>query len=427
MADLQSCFVYVASDERLPEQVEIRDRITDVFPSGTAGGAQVAVVTWQRQTVDALGVLKPGMRVANYKTRVTINAFRELEDPVPIGELLKAVEGDRERSEIEAAFSSGGQLTAEAALALRRALQHLRPYLDEEWQELEDLARNQPTRLWAGDGEPIVAYERDAVGLALDIAGMQRAEVLREWRGDADAPFLEGLGQFRAGEDSIIAHDAQVFGDWEVLGPSLVGITEFRRGGRVLTVVNANRQPVERTLGVDLLYYVHDFQAYVLVQYKRLTRGTHDWEFRPSRDGGFSVELDRMRKIGRPGADSGKPADHRLGDNFCFVKFCKPTTARALPTSDTELAEGMYLPLDYLDKLTASGQLAGPRQGVVIRYDNVGRWLNNTAFTMLVERAWVGTRGLTTRQVTKMVEQGLRAGHSVVIAAGQVPAPRPRR
>ncbi len=183
-----------------------------------------------------------------------------------------------------------------------------------------------------------------------------------------------------------------------------------------------NRTKIEQTLGVDLLYYIRDYNAYVLVQYKRLRKASKDWEFRPSADGSFSAELARMRAIAEPCSDQGDPEDHRLGDNFCFIKLCKPTTRLAAAPSG-ELSAGMYLPLDYFEKLVATGRLSGPRGGVVLRYDNVGRWMSNSSFISLVERAWVGTRRLTSGQVTEMVKRALDAEHSVILAAGRIPPP----
>jgi hypothetical protein len=166
-------------------------------------------------------------------------------------------------------------------------------------------------------------------------------------------------------------------------------------------------------LGCDLIYYTPDYNAHVLVQYKRLAKpGVGPWEFRPSSDANFEKELKRMRAIAAPARVKDTPEHHRFGENFCFIKFCKATTND--PFSG-ELAPGMYLPLDYFDKLALAGRLKGPRGGTVVNYDNVGRWLNNSAFVGLVERAWVGTRGLTSTQLTTVIRRSLAAKHSLIL------------
>ncbi len=233
-----NCYIYIATDERLREQVEIRGRITDVLPSGSTWGSQVAVIRWQGEYLDALAVLRMGARVANYKTRLTISDFYEFDSRVPVDILLSVID-EPLRSAVADGLTTGGQLSPEAAKTLREALAQLRPGLEEEWARLEEIADQGRSSLWVDDREPIIAYERDAVGLVLSVAGFDRNEILRGWTGDSGVPFLDGLSEFQAGEDAIIAHDAQVFGDWDALRPSLTGITRFKKGERELTVVNA--------------------------------------------------------------------------------------------------------------------------------------------------------------------------------------------
>jgi hypothetical protein len=414
---MRNWFVYIASDGRLREQAETNGRITDVLPSGTTADAQVSIISWSGASIDALAVMRAGARVANYKTRVSITDVYKLDAPLKLGRVVAEI-NEPLRAAIELALTSGGRLSPDVSKVVRDVLLRLRPELEDVVERLEHLAHLGREPLWEDDSEPIVAYERDAVGLALSFAGIDRVEILRKWVDNPRVPFLDGLNEYRVSEDAIVTHDSQVFGSWDTLGPSLTGITVFRDGNRELTVVNANRQPIEHTLGVDLLYYANEFDSYVLVQYKRLRQRGRDWEFRPSSDRNFDPELARMRSIVQS-ADNGLPGHHRLGENFCFIKFCKPTTRHAL-VPNGELSSGMYLPLDYFDKLAVAGHLTGPRGGAVVSFDNVGRWLNNSAFVALVERAWVGTRALTSAQITEIIEQSLAGDRSIVIAAGRV-------
>jgi hypothetical protein len=238
--------------------------------------------------------------------------------------------------------------------------------------------------------------------------------VLASWDGDDAEPFLKGIAEFRAYEDPAIAKDTTVFGDWQFAGVSELGLARFTRNGRRLTIINANRLPIEHTLGCDLLYYNMQYNAYVLVQYKRLSKERGGWVFRP--DGKFDDELGRMRDIAAPGEDSGDPDDHRFGENFSFVKFCQPSITSPF---NGEMAAGYYLPLDYLDKLTAAGRFAGPRGGVVIDRAAAGRHLVNSTMVPLVADAWVGTRGLATAAVQEVIQRSLAAGNSLIVAVDQ--------
>jgi len=47
----------------------------------------------------------------------------------------------------------------------------------------------------------------------------------------------------------------------------IVGSVVLHDHDEYLTILNCNRQPLEATLGVDLIYYNHRFDSFLLVQY----------------------------------------------------------------------------------------------------------------------------------------------------------------
>jgi hypothetical protein len=115
-----------------------------------------------------------------------------------------------------------------------------------------------------GEALQAAAQEADAVRLAVDIADIPRRE-LRDARPSGDRSFLEVLSQLRAPEDTAIAYDSMRFLDFDRLdSPS--GVVRFAKGNERLTVLNVNRQPLERTTGADLIYVNETLQGYVLVQ-----------------------------------------------------------------------------------------------------------------------------------------------------------------
>jgi hypothetical protein len=89
-----------------------------------------------------------------------------------------------------------------------------------------------PRRRPPAEREPIVDYERDAVGLALDFGGLtrERKAALSAWDGRSDEPFLAGVANYRVLEDRALEHDARIFGDWDAVGTGVVGA----RGSRAL-------------------------------------------------------------------------------------------------------------------------------------------------------------------------------------------------
>jgi hypothetical protein len=88
--------------------------------------------------------------------------------------------------------------------------------------------------------------------------------------------FLSGVSRRHLQEESPLQHDLN---NW--VGANAVhvaGVSTFELGDRRLQVVYANRNELERTLGVDLIYVNSRFNSFVLVQYKLM----HHEGYRPS-------------------------------------------------------------------------------------------------------------------------------------------------
>jgi hypothetical protein len=380
----------------------------------------VALVSFEGEEIDAAAVMTRGAKAASYKWRLKLQEFLEFDSPLPLDD----VEGRLERR-IAAKFDAarrarGAQFDGAAWDAVRLAVAAARSEYATGLERLELKASMRRPRLYRDDAEPIVAYEHDAVGLALELAGMDRRPVLNAWVGTEQAPFLDGLAEFLVLEDRMIEHDAGIFGGWQLLRRGAVGMAEFRQGARSLTVINVNRAGVEHALGVDLVYYNHEFDAYVLVQYKRMLPrfNANGYEFRP--DDQTRREIDRMRRIvASPDAPSSIEL-FRLDPNGVYLKLCPSTTTEAF--SD-ELIKGMYLPLAYWDALVDSPNVRGPRGGVAVTYDNVGRYMNNTTFIELVGASWIGSRGVSSKQIADVIRDSL-ASRSVILAEARGTAPR---
>jgi len=196
-----------------------------------------------------------------------------------------------------------------------------------------------------------LSMERDALGVALDIfapATRLRHKVLRSWgpreddvallEGDkgpakqSQVPlpnFMEGIDEVYLRESDMLIHDRSVWPTGVGLPPSAVG-ARFEVGGarpRVLTIIYANQSKMEIALGVDLIYHHQGFEAFTLVQYKRLTKRDKDvGEPKYYPDQQFRIELARMDAFRAMRPDAWHPlhpaAAYRLdGDGFYF-KFC---------------------------------------------------------------------------------------------------------
>jgi len=101
-------------------------------------------------------------------------------------------------------------------------------------------------------------------------------------------------------EDSVIEQDARSIPAFEMTKLHVTGRALFRRGNEVLEVITANRRPLERVLGVDLIYHNVVRRCLVMVQYKMLDPATKrdpgfppDWIYRPDRN--LTKEIQRMK------------------------------------------------------------------------------------------------------------------------------------
>ena len=412
-------YVYFSDLDEHEGLAEEHNRFTDLRPSRRSlADRQVALVSFDHKSVGACARMTRSRRkAASYKWLVTFDEFVFFDDPVSIDDLAPAV-GQKTANALQRARRDRGRQLDDAATGeVLDALKTLRPEVEPDLVRLDAISAPRDRRPRTEDAEPVVEFERDAVGLALDLAGLrdERVEVLSAWDGSTAEPFLRGIEQFRVPEDAAIHHDSRVFGGWNALEPTVVGMTRFERRGRRVTVINVNRTPIERTLGVDLIYYTSTFDSYVLVQYKRMQHADEDaderWHFRP--DNQFDEEIVRMRTLIEAQAEDITPNEFRLDERCCYLKLCRSITQQPF---SRDLISGIYIPLAYWDCLVTAGALRGPRGGTLLTYENVVRYLTTGTFVSLVKSAWVGSRGVTTDQISEVIRQGLAVRRSLVLA-----------
>lgn len=354
-----------------------------------------------------IGQARGGHAITTFDRVVTVDQIEEI-DEVRSSELA-AVLPKRHRGLLD----RRGVLPPAGARALVDALVDLRPSVADLIGRLQ-----QPNglRLPRGRRGEILSQERDGLGLLLDIGGVGR-NVLRAWTPPpAGVPFLSGMPETPALEDHLIAHDIDRFSDWLSVPTDDVAWRGYEGGGRRMFVMNANRTPVEQTLGVDVVYWNEQEKAFVLVQYKKMTRvqngknrsGATRYKdvFRPDRN--LADELKRMTAI--DALCETQSGDFRLLPTPCWLKLCRFGTQIRDPAA---LIGGMYLARSHFEELLSKS--AGPRGGKLLTYDNVPRHITNTMFTDLVKDGWIGSRGAATDQIEELIRQSLETRHAVVV------------
>jgi hypothetical protein len=387
----------------------------------------------QTPTLSFVCLAAKGKQIADRFAKGTFTQIAEI-DPIRLTTWLDEMPSQF-RSHLEHAIAiTGRPISPGTWIHARAALLKLRPGLDEHLTALEKFL--EPRLDISVREQEIMQEEKDALGVALSVAGIDRSP-LAAWHPVESAPFVAGLTQGEIREDVMVIHDATRAPGWAKTDEPYVGVTQFSdHKGNALTVMNVNRHKVEEVTGVDLLYYRHEPASFALVQYKRMVRRTGSdedasgLEFRPASDGSFEKELERMRTVelyAEPRAPnkaklaegqetlplSDPIANYRLHPRACWIKLCHP---EAFKPVESDLVGGMYLPLDFFDQLTASESTLGPKGGRVLTYGNVRRWVNNTLFVELMSGGWIGSKEMHTAWLSKTVEAALSAKRSVVVA-----------
>ncbi len=187
-----------------------------------------------------------------------------------------------------------------------------------------------------------------------------------------------------ATENDLIADDVDVFPGWD-RHRSQGGWVEFRSRGRRLLVKNVNVSQAETATGADLVYWRSEPDAFVIVQYKKLTSTNYGLVYQV--DSRLSDQVRRMLACTKPDPSDlpTTPDSYRLIETSAFVKFAAPLTRHA----DDELIPGHYLPADLVELLLQRPS-SSPRGRKILRIPE-GRSLTSETFVQLVRDCWIGT------------------------------------
>lgn len=336
------------------------------------------------------------------------------------------MEGQRARFFDTVVENTGGWITPATWDELIQAIHRLRPQISQALDGLEQAAQRSPLSFQNNVFETL-QQEKDAYNLTIRLAGFESVGLssVTSWRAyqsDSQQPesFIETIAPIQdvspihVYEDRAIDNDAEIFGDWDRVGGYVTGERVFRQNDQVLSITNVNRTRIESTLGVDLLYYQHEYKSFVLVQYKRMEHETGGFRYRPGSS--YEQEFKRMKEFKQKYApDYSAPneiSQYRLSQDAFYFKLHEGEIFSPL---ETGLSKGMYIPFDYWETFIDSPTAKGSRGGINVSYDNIGRYLNNTDFITLVKSGWIGSRGSITGIIETIVEPLIAAGRSVTI------------
>jgi hypothetical protein len=266
-----------------------------------------------------------------------------------------------------------------------------------------------------------IATWSQTLGIALEITGISRDELLA-WR-PIDGPqqsFLDGLPGAYVREDAMLLADFATMPGFEAIrdvthyGSKIFKKTEFPPVR--LTVIMANRLPLEQQTGADLIYFNEAYHSFVMVQYKAMEKGDDQPQFRWQAGDQFVQEIERMDALLtqlREIQSGDHPDGFRFSENPFFLKFCPRVVFNP---DDKGLFKGIYLPIDLWRRAEAAGRFRGVKGGNVLTFENTGRRINNSEFVTLVAGSWVGTSIEQSAVLGPLIRQVLESGKTVTLA-----------
>jgi len=347
--------------------------------------------------------------------RLNLEKIFKLENTPSISQILNDAPS-RVKKKLEEKLTNGGLLPPKSFEALIQILRKLSPestqilqrYSEQRIKRIENL----PLKVRESLGE-----QKEAVATALTIAGIDRAE-LSGWDIVEDketTSFLDGLEKVRLREDPMVVNDLINLPGHEIIKSALFTSVVFENTQSKLTVVLANRLPLEKQLGTDLIYYNETFSCFLMVQYKAMEEESSEAVYRfPNKQ--LTDEIDRMNSVLaelKKCAVNTEADGYRLSENPFFLKICPRIV---FDPDNVGLVKGMYLPLDYWNLISNHPSLIGPKGGKRLSYKNVRRYFDNSAFVTIASGGWVGTNIHQSSVLEEAIKSTLESGRAVVFA-----------
>lgn len=379
----------------------------------------VVFASFDDQKITHIANGKRGGSAGTGLARLNMEDLQPLTRPLNFDELEKGVPGSVRRH-LKRVLSDGGMLPPKTLGAFVDRIVELDPSVAGRLARYSENRRAALRKLKGREKENL-AFQKETLGIALEIAGISRDELLAWQPSDGtQQSFLDGLPGAQVREDAMLLADFSAVPGFDSAGEvTHYGTKLFVKADNPsmkLTVIMANRLPLEKQTGADLVYFNEAHKCFVMVQYKAMEKGTSQDEFRWKAGDQFTIEIKRMddllgelKKI-----QSGPhPDGFRFSENPFFLKFCPRVVFNP---DDKGLFKGIYLPLELWKRAEKAGRLKGEKGGNLLTFENVGRRINNSEFVALVSGSWVGTSIEQSALLQKVIREVLATGKTVTFA-----------
>ena len=392
--------------------------VAEVVPdfSHTRSHPLLCFVGFEDTAITHLALGRQGWRAATAMRRLNLEGLTRFPTPVSHDAVIEKLQ-PRFKPHVAPRLEAGGLLPPASFAAVVEAIRQLLP---ESSALLERFSarRKEVIAALSTNTRRALAYQKETLATALAFAGIDRTTLLG-WQPSTESgpvqSFLDGLKEARLREDQILSNDLTTFPGFELVKSMRHASAVFTNDRVTLTVVMANRNPLEEQTGADLIYRNETYGSFVIVQYKTMRDEPGGARFRlPNAQ--LARELQRMEVLWNQlqlcDADSGL-GGYRLNADLCFLKLCPRVV---FDPDSVGLIRGMYLPLEYWRRLEVDPSIDGPKGGRAVSFDNVGRYFNNTSFAELVAGGWVGTTLPQTVTLDSIIRDIVATGRTVTIA-----------
>jgi len=355
------------------------------------------------------------------KLKMRMYAPLLLEKPISTAELAQALEFNI--AERASSAERLKRIPVQEWMPLLNCIKQLRPDLTDRLDAL--IRRREEARRIVGDSTRMLRLmeQRDAIGLALDMASLDRPTVMREANYEKVKEAMSALDLLDhepLQEQDVIHQDQKIF---KTLLTSDMRSARFKGpGGREVRVYVYDKKPLETVLGIDLLIYQESYKSFLLLQYKNMA------QIRAKRGQTWSYLVDDQIHKQMAAMAKGLTAmqrqtnlpqglnDWRLNSGPFYFKFCETTRPNA---RDDALVKGITLGLEHLRHFLTLPDANGQHGGLRVGYDNCPRYLNNTQFVDLARDGWIGCDQKGYHLITEMLQAGKAGGKSAMLAVIQ--------
>lgn len=260
------------------------------------------------------------------------------------------------------------------------------------------------------DGSLNAQAQEDAIQSALAVFGMQKESMPDEVflkNGTFSGLGLLGIKETYIYEDNVIHSDATRLPGFEKISEDVTGRAVFQKGDERLVIYTANKLPLERMLGVDLIYINETRGNIVMIQYKMLEKCEHngscDWIFRPDKQ--LNSEISRMQL-----PDVNEPLnDYRMNRNPFFFKFVKRNIVK-------NKHQSFFISVDHLKYLLSSPEFKGPQDGIRLSCNALnGIYLREADMIGLIRSGYIGTHKIETKALSIIIQEAAMGNKAIVL------------